>query len=574
MNPVSVLPGSARPVGPRAAHRSQGQEADPKWLLLAGATLGILYLPTSWSLWHSLWQDRTHAHGPIVLAVVIWLFARGLRAQVNQRAPGSLSPGSAGPGALMVGFGLVLYAIGRSQSLYAVEVFSALPVAAGLIWLCFGPTVLRALWFPLFFLLFLVPLPGSFVDAVTHPLKLGVSWASEWLLSAMGYPVARAGVVLTVGPYQMFVADACAGLTSLFMLEAFGLLYLNVVRHASAVRNAILAILIVPISFVSNVLRVLLLCLITYHLGDSAGQGFLHDFSGVVLFTAALVLTVFADSGARLLSRWMTRRRGPVYGTQVKSAADGDDDDTNAIGVWPAVGSWQGLAVHKRSLLISTGAAACALVLAVLLTPKPVASHSAGDLEKLIPQSFGEWTVVNRPGIAIDVLANEPGETTLHSPYDQVINRVYRHRDGTIVDLAVAYGKHQRQEVKIHQPELCFASQGFRVKSSKDAAFERPAGSVGPSITGKHLYSEGMMAKLAASYWIRIGSVYADSAWETRWEILREGIRGRAVDGVLVRTTAQVASSDEAGEAHQRMSGFLADLLKAAPAELRVALAR
>ena len=105
----------------------------------------------------------------------------------------------------------------------------------------------------------------------------------------------RSGVILTVGPYLILVADACAGLTSMFSLEAVGLLYLNVVKHPSAARNALLAALVIPIAFIANVIRVLVLVLVTYHLGDAAGKGFLHGFAGMLLFMLALILIVFTD---------------------------------------------------------------------------------------------------------------------------------------------------------------------------------------------------------------------------------------------------------------------------------------
>jgi exosortase/archaeosortase family protein len=102
------------------------------------------------------------------------------------------------------------------------------------------------------------------------------------------------------------VADACAGLHTLFSLEAMGLLYLNVVRHSSLLRNIALAILIVPISFIANVIRVIVLALITYHFGDEAGQGFLHGFAGMVLFMTALMFIIATDSGLR----WLASRTG------------------------------------------------------------------------------------------------------------------------------------------------------------------------------------------------------------------------------------------------------------------------
>jgi len=149
--------------------------------------------------------------------------------------------------------------------------------------------------FPLFFLLFTIPLPASLVDAVTQPVKIAVSIAAETILGALGYGIARSGVIMQIGPYQLLVADACAGLHTLFVLEALGLFYLNHVRHTSVIRNVVLAILIVPISFSANVIRVIALALITYYFGDDAGQSFLHDFAGMVLFMTALLMIVAAD---------------------------------------------------------------------------------------------------------------------------------------------------------------------------------------------------------------------------------------------------------------------------------------
>jgi exosortase B len=163
-----------------------------------------------------------------------------------------------------------------------------------------GRRALRLVWFPLFFLLFVVPLPGSVVAAVTAPLKAAVSAVAAKLLYSLGYPVARTGVILSVGHYQLLVADACSGLNSMFTLEALGLLYMNLMRYTSAARNVALAVLIIPISFVANVIRVLILVLVTYHFGDAAGKGFIHSFAGMVLFGVGLVLMMLTDKLLRL----------------------------------------------------------------------------------------------------------------------------------------------------------------------------------------------------------------------------------------------------------------------------------
>jgi exosortase/archaeosortase family protein len=99
----------------------------------------------------------------------------------------------------------------------------------------------------------------------------------------------------------LLVANACAGLHTFFALEALGIVYLNLVKHESLLRNVALIALIAPIAFAANVIRVMTLALITYNFGDAAGQGFLHGFAGIVLFMSALLLIFSADSLLRRL---------------------------------------------------------------------------------------------------------------------------------------------------------------------------------------------------------------------------------------------------------------------------------
>jgi exosortase B len=253
----------------------------------------VLYLPSLVDLFQGVWSTDQQAHGPIVLGIACWLIYRKWPDMVR------LSDGQ--PGAPSVGwpvfiFGLLLYIIGRSQDILGFEIGSVIWIISGILLLVRGRDALKAQWFPLFFMLFMIPLPGPLVDFLTMPMKMAVSYVAENILFWADYPIARTGVILQIGQYKLLVADACAGLHTLFTLEALGLLYLNIIRHDSFFRNLALAIFIVPISFTANVIRVIILTLITYHYGDEAGQGFLHGFAGMVLFLSALMLIIGVDS--------------------------------------------------------------------------------------------------------------------------------------------------------------------------------------------------------------------------------------------------------------------------------------
>jgi exosortase B len=262
-------------------------------LLLLGFV--ALFSPTYVDLARRVWPSDEQGHGPIILSVTLWL----LYSKRHDLAALQLQPDKPWGAGLLVA-GVCLHVLGRTQGILFFEVFSQHFVLVGLVLLFLGQRALRVIWFPLFFLLFFVPLPASVVAGITAPLKAAVSAVAASLLYNMGYPVARAGVMLSVGPYQLLVADACAGLNSMFTLEALGLLYMNIMRYTSVARNVILAVLIIPIAFVANIVRVIILVLVTYHFGDEAGQGFVHDFAGMVLFLVGLALILLADEVLRM----------------------------------------------------------------------------------------------------------------------------------------------------------------------------------------------------------------------------------------------------------------------------------
>lgn len=273
------------------------------WLPIA-IGLAVLYVPSLYGLLTGIWSQDEQMHGPIVLGISVWLLYRNWGA-MNSAALGQRPSPWGWP---IFALGLLFYAVGRSQEILLLEIGSVIWLLIGITLLHLGARALKAQWFALFFMLFMVPLPVTIVDMVTMPMKMAVSFAAEQLLYGVGYPIGRSGVILQIGQYKLLVADACAGLHTLLTLEALGLLYLNLVRRDSVFRNVGIATLIIPISFTANVIRVMTLALITYHFGDAAGQGFLHKFAGIVLFLSALLLITGVDSALHWIQVQRVRR--------------------------------------------------------------------------------------------------------------------------------------------------------------------------------------------------------------------------------------------------------------------------
>jgi exosortase B len=270
--------------------------------LILGVGLLALFIPTYLSLAGTAWMKDDNGHAPIIIALSFWLLWND-RVQLftGEAKPAMIS------GWVVLVLGLAMYVLGRSQSIDTMEALSHIFLLAACMLMLRGWTLIRMAWFALFFMLFMVPLPGVIVQAITMPLKVMVSIVAEAVLHAANYPIGRSGVTLTVGPYQLMVADACSGLNSLFTLESLGLLYMKIMNYQSRARNTLLALAIIPISFASNVVRVMVLVLVTYHLGDEAGQGFLHGFAGMLLFAVALTLTYMTD---RLLASRFDESQG------------------------------------------------------------------------------------------------------------------------------------------------------------------------------------------------------------------------------------------------------------------------
>lgn len=297
--PDSALPVQGQPFAAASARLPAGVDRLALFAVLLG--LGLLYVPTYWDFLAGSKAADSQGHEPLIAGVAAWLVWR--RREALARLPSAPAPWAAGA---LLAVGLLLYVFGRSQHFLRLELVSQLLVFAAVLLAFKGWAALRLVWFALSFMLFVIPLPYTAVQTLTGPMKEAVSAVATTLLYWGGYTIGRTGVVITIGQYQLLVAEACAGLHTMFTLEALGLLYTQLLDYRAWQRSAALALLVVPVSFCANVVRVITLVLITYHFGDEAGQGFVHGFAGLLLFFVALLLIFSVDRllGMVLPARW------------------------------------------------------------------------------------------------------------------------------------------------------------------------------------------------------------------------------------------------------------------------------
>lgn len=260
---MSSMTGTPSTLEPRASQV-------PTWApVLAG--IALLYVPVYLDLYRDFWRAERGTHGVVIVAMVAWLLWRS-RNELMQLARKE----SAGLGSALLATGLLVYVFGRANSVHQLQAASQIPVLLGVMHLLLGAAGLRRTWFPIALLVFIVPIPGSLLDALLLPLKQWVSSIVDTGLHWLGFPIARDGVVLMVGPYRLLIADACSGLNSMVALTGIGLLYVHLAGHASRWLNAALLLSILPIAFLANIIRVVALVLVTYYGGEHSGRLF-HD---------------------------------------------------------------------------------------------------------------------------------------------------------------------------------------------------------------------------------------------------------------------------------------------------------
>ena len=262
----------------------------PPAVLAAG--LAAVAVPTMTFVARVSWSTEAGAHGPIVLFTGLWLLWR-----LWPEARPFVAPPRTAAVVAALAVTLPLYLVSRIAQIVEVQGYLMYAVVLAAAYAMIGLPAMRRLWFPLLYLAFMFPLPDTLVAALTGSLKIMISHAAVALLYQFGYPIGSAGVSIQVGQFQLLVAAACSGLNSIVALTAISLFYVYM-RHQANWRYALLlTAFILPVAIFTNFIRVLILILLTYHAGDDAAQGFLHNFAGLTMFTVAL-LTIFALDSA------------------------------------------------------------------------------------------------------------------------------------------------------------------------------------------------------------------------------------------------------------------------------------
>lgn len=275
------------------------------WAGILAVLVLVLYGPILRSLVLNWWQNPDYGHGflvPVFAGFVLWR-ERGRLSEIP------VKPSNFGFLVMLGAIGLLL--LGSLGAELFSSRFSLLVLLGGIVLFLCGWKMLRAVSFSLGFLILMIPIPVIIYNKITFPLQLDASRFSTFWLQLINVPVLREGNQIILPNYTLEVAEACSGIRSLMTLITLAIAYGYLVEGRRWVRW-FLVLIMIPIAIVSNSVRIVGAGLLTYHFGPTMAEGFFHEFSGWVIFVAALLL-MFA-------CHWVLRKVAP----EREAKADGN----------------------------------------------------------------------------------------------------------------------------------------------------------------------------------------------------------------------------------------------------------
>jgi EpsI family protein len=194
--------------------------------------------------------------------------------------------------------------------------------------------------------------------------------------------------------------------------------------------------------------------------------------------------------------------------------------------------------LNRLQVLLVSAALIGGLTLAEVLAPRQLMARTGSiDLEKAIPQQFGNWKEVsNSPLVTPSDPEGVADPEAKNAPvYSQEIGRTYVDANGHIVMLMVAYGPAQNNRLKAHRPEICYTAAGFRIS-------DKHGGQLNLNGTEHSLKVTRLVAEREAryepiSYWMRVGNDVVTGVVDRQLIRLKYGLQGLIPDGALIRVS-------------------------------------
>jgi len=210
------------------------------------------------------------------------------------------------PGVIFLLIGILCYIVAKDQRAQlnlndnsALMTFSGIIFWIGGILLLYGINTFREIFFPLLFLVFMIPIPSLLMDKIISLLQAASAEATHLLFMFTRIPFSREGFTFHLPGMNIEVAKACSGIRSslaLFVVSIVaGYLFLR-----PNWKKVVLSLCVFPITIFKNAVRIVTLSLLGVYIDPRIFEGELHKTGGVPFFILAL--------GLLSLILWFLRR--------------------------------------------------------------------------------------------------------------------------------------------------------------------------------------------------------------------------------------------------------------------------
>jgi len=515
------------------------------WSLLIVA-LGVAFgenFSEMWLRWFPGWHrlnisfyeqiTRTqsyYTHAPLVPVVSLIIFFLLVRYTTMPTFPRRL-----------IGFAVLICAvffhlIASFARVNFISGFAFIGVLAGLVLFLWGSTALRRLWFPLLFLVFMVPLPEVSIAQLNFRLKM---LASDWgvaLANLIGIIVERSGnQVFLENDKTMVIANVCNGLRTLISVMAFGALYAYVCRLRGSWRIFLFA-MSVPVAVVSNALRIVSLILVADIWSVEVATGWYHDFSGLMI----LVMSFLLLFGLERLLLWLYTLLGkpmkiiPLFHETRRTQKDQDQ--------WKSLTS----SIRTRSGRIS--------VVVMILT-----ALGSWWLNRSVPPIYNEDILKGALPAQISIDGDQwysyvlefNAKTLVVLETEAAILRRYVRPPDSVVDFCLVFSKDNRKGT--HPPDLCLEGGGQDIIAKNAILLKNIPGRT--KLSCRELVIQSGPKQTYYLYTYKCGNTYTGSFWLQQFMIFLNGLLDRNASGALIRISTPVETGVD--EARTKVIKFL-----------------
>ncbi len=253
------------------------------------AALLYLYYPFLFPLLEAWDTNDNYSHGYFIPLVSLYM----IYSQRKALAYTSITSGYSG--ILFLIAGLALLIVSKIGSEFFLQRVSFIVTSLGLVLFLCGRGYLKQLALPLLYLIFMIPLPAIIWNKIAFPMQLFGSYLTEMVIYSIGIPIYREGNVLHLAETTLEVVAACSGLRSLMTMFALSGVFAYF-SSLSVPRRWVLFFFAAPIAIFANIVRLTTTAVLASRYGSETAHGFLHGFSGVLIFVLGLVLLIIVNN--------------------------------------------------------------------------------------------------------------------------------------------------------------------------------------------------------------------------------------------------------------------------------------